>query len=176
MDIGKCQNCSLYRNQLPLLDTLREADIMWVGLSAKKVPEGGIPLSPDTASGKLIREVEATCGVTGYKTNLVKCLPLRDGKLRYPDREEMSRCFPNLLYELSVVSPKIVFLLGTKVAGLVSEKLGLRFEKQAGYEYKGTEYQGILFVPVHHPSYISVYKKSERDNYVSAISKIIPMS
>ena len=34
--IEKCKRCGLYKNQLPLLDEIKESEIMWVGLSAKK--------------------------------------------------------------------------------------------------------------------------------------------
>ena len=77
--ISKCKKCKLYFNQKPLLDIEKKSEIMWVGLSAKKVAsnvEG--PLSTKTSSGKILREIET--GLKNkfktYKTNLVKCLPL----------------------------------------------------------------------------------------------------
>ena len=36
-EICNCQNCNLYKNQLPLTDQLHKSNVMWVGLSAKKV-------------------------------------------------------------------------------------------------------------------------------------------
>ena len=36
-DILICQRCDLYLNQKPLLDNLNNGDVMWVGLSSKKV-------------------------------------------------------------------------------------------------------------------------------------------
>lgn len=44
-DLKKCQNCELYKNQLPLLNELTKKDVMWVGLSAKIVVNGEESLS-----------------------------------------------------------------------------------------------------------------------------------
>ena len=71
--IRRCQKCGLCKNQEPLLDGTRECQIIWVGLSAKKVEsDEEIPLSPETNTGMLIKKVEDLCeNVTTYKTNLV---------------------------------------------------------------------------------------------------------
>ena len=59
-NLANCRNCQLYSNQLPLIDKKEECDVMWVGLSAKKVENLKIdyPLGEDTNSGKIIKEVE----------------------------------------------------------------------------------------------------------------------
>ena len=38
-EISKCKKCKLCKNQRPLLDKNNSCDIMWVGLSAKKVED-----------------------------------------------------------------------------------------------------------------------------------------
>ena len=78
-NIKNCRRCNLYRNQLPLLDKKDKCDVMWVGLSAKKVDDidKNYPLEENTNSGLLIKEIEDVLpSLNYYKTNLVKCLPL----------------------------------------------------------------------------------------------------
>ena len=72
-EIANCRKCPLCLNQFPLIDKKEECDVMWVGLSAKKVEnlEINYPLQEDTNSGKIIKEVEETLSnVKYYKTNL----------------------------------------------------------------------------------------------------------
>ena len=100
-NIKKCRKCNLYINQLPLLDKKDNCDVMWVGLSAKKVDDidKNYPLEKNTNSGLLIKEIEDKLpSLNYYKTNLVKCLPLDNkGKIRYPSTNEMNKCISNLL-------------------------------------------------------------------------------
>ena len=103
-ELGRCNSCMLCRNQKPLLDKSGVCDIMWVGLSAKKVEnvDTTIPLCNDTNSGKVIELIEESLdGFKFYKTNLVKCLPLDEkNQLRYPTIDEMDSCIKNLLIEI----------------------------------------------------------------------------
>jgi DNA polymerase len=175
--IKKCKKCNLCKNQKPLLDNHFAADIMWVGLSAKLVNDvdTDIPLAIDTNSGKLISAIEANCdGFTFYKTNLVKCLPVDvNDKLRYPTKKEIDLCIGNLMMEIDDIQPKIVFLLGNKVSKAVESKLGLKFSGLNEYNYKIYEKDGTVYVPVHHPSYISVYKRKFCVQYYSGIKNVI---
>lgn len=174
--IRACRKCSLYMNQPPLLDELTNCQITWVGLSAKKKQtDDEIPLSPNTNTGLLIQKIENEYpNIVTYKTNLVKCLPLSDeGKLRYPSSSEVDCCFEHLQHEIQVLSPKIVFLLGEKVYSAVGKKLDIKFKKWNGYEYYYTERDGIYYVPIHHPSYIWVYKRGQMQNYIDGVVKII---
>ena len=78
--IRNCQKCGLCINQKPLLDTEKQCQVFWVGLSAKKaMTNTEIPLSPNTNTGMIIQKIEKSCcNVSTYKTNLVKCLPLSE--------------------------------------------------------------------------------------------------
>lgn len=175
--IYDCEKCGLCNNQKPLLEGyIRDCQIFWVGLSAKKITdEDDIPLSPNTKSGLLIKSIEDRCdNVITYKTNLVKCLPLNDDeKLRYPNRKEVDACFENLLVEIKTLSPKIVFLLGEKVYSSVERHLNITFEKWENFEYKYIEHDGVYYVPIQHPSYISVYKRRYTEEYIEGIEKVI---
>ena len=174
--IYKCQKCSLCFNQKPLLDLEKDCQVFWVGLSAKKIKSHQeTPLSSETNTGMLIHKIEKLCeNVSFYKTNLVKCLPLTEQKkLRYPNRKEINCCFEHLVSEINTMSPKIVFLLGEKVYSSVAENLKIEFEKWDEFEYRYKEYNGIYYVPIHHPSYIYVYKRKYMEAYIKSVEKII---
>lgn len=174
--IRKCQKCGLCLNQKPLLDTERNCQVFWVGLSAKKaLSDLEIPLSPETNTGLLIHKIEAELAkVTTYKTNLVKCVPLDEKqKLRYPNKKEIDSCFNNLQKEIDKLAPKIVFLLGEKVYSSVGRHLNMKFDKWDEFDYSYKEYNGIYYIPVHHPSYIHVYKRKKMDIYIKSIKQIV---
>lgn len=175
-EIRECVKCGLCRNQRPLLDTPKACQVFWVGLSAKKaVSDNDIPLSPDTVTGKVIREIEEKCpGISAYRTNLVKCLPLDGrGKLRYPTSTEIDSCFENLEAEIDVLKPSLVFLLGEKVSKAAEKHLGIRFPSRNGYDYTYSVYNGICYVPVHHPSYVYVYRRGKANLYTDSVKKMI---
>ena len=163
--ITKCNRCSISCNQKPLVENMREADIMFVGISAKmKETEDEIPLSENTNSGKLIKMIEErlleeNSNISCYRSNMVKCVPLdKEGKIRYPDSLEIENCINNLVYELSVVKPKVVILLGRLVEKHLKKKI-----IELGYNT----------ITIHHPSYIYVYRKKEIEKYVEESSKNI---
>ena len=175
--IKQCKRCNLYNNQNPLLDNERTCDVMWVGLSAKKVDniEKDIPLSRNTNSGSIIAEIESRCSkVKTYKTNLVKCLPLDEyNKLRYPNSKEINCCFNNLIKEVEMLNPKIIFLLGSQVTNAIQKKLKIKFIKERDSDLKTAEYNSIKFVAVYHPSYVCSYRRKYKDTYVEQISSFI---
>lgn len=149
--ITKCNRCNISCNQKPLVDKLRKADIMLVGISAKiKETEDEIPLSENTNSGKLIKMIEERLleennNISCYRSNMVKCVPIdKEGKIRYPDILEIENCIDNIVYELSVVKPKVVVLLGRLVEKHLKKKI---IE------------QGYNTITIYHPSYIYVYRK-----------------
>lgn len=174
--IRKCQKCGLCFNQKPLLEGKKKCQIFWVGLSAKIIKnEDEIPLSPDTNTGMLIQKIEQMLGeVDTYKTNLVKCVPLNEqNKLRYPNKKEIDSCFGNLKKEIKELSPRIVFLLGEKVYSSVEKHFNIEFDKWDEFNYSYKEHEGIYYVPIHHPSYIYVYKRKKIEQYVDSIEKLV---
>lgn len=163
--IEKCNRCSILCNQKPLIDKLRKSDIMFLGISAKlKETEDEIPLSENTNSGKLIKMIEErlleeNSNISCYRSNMVKCVPLdKEGKIRYPDILEIENCIDNLVYELSIVKPKVVVLLGRLV------------EKHLKKKINELVYNTIT---IYHPSYIHVYRKKEIEKYIEESSKNI---
>ncbi len=165
-EIKKCQHCNLHKNQKPLTEKIKKSDIMWVGLSAKKVSDikTAIPLQDDTNSGKVIKQIEESLKeYSFYKTNLVKCLPLDEkNKIRYPKKEEMQKCMPNLLLEISLVKPKVIFLLGKKVYDFTTKYINQNKIKIDAKIYY-----------LEHPSYIYVYKRKYINTYIDKVKSII---
>lgn len=173
-----CKACGLYLNQLPVLDFLKHSNVFWVGLSAVQFDEGveHLPLSGTTRTGALIKSIEEPLvnDISFYKTNLVKCVPLKEnGKIRYPIEHEMEKCFPNFEFEINALNPSIVFLLGKQVAAFVMKKVGVKdISLSEDFEYQAFEIDGIFYIPVHHPSYILVYKRKLLHSYIKNIQNI----
>lgn len=172
-----CRSCGLDIYQGPALERAKEAHVFWVGLSAVAFEEGEekLPLSPLTPSGSLIHAIEAPLRTrfSFYKTNLVKCAPLEEDKLRYPLSHEMEKCFPNFLWELELLRPKTVFLLGKQVSDFVFKKLSLpKVSLNDDFFYQSFETDGTSFVPVHHPSYILVYKRKRLQEYTTSLQAL----
>lgn len=178
--LRQCRSCGLYLNQYPALDDKKESNVFWVGLSAVRfdVFSDKIPLSSETRSGGLIAKIESEFEnkVSFYKTNLVKCLPLnvKTGKIRYPLRKEMSKCFPNLFSEIDSIKPKLVFLLGKQVSDFVLSEFDIsKNDSYSNFKYSSYSFKDVKFIPVHHPSYVLVYKRKYLDDYINAIGEHI---
>lgn len=175
-EIRDCKKCNLYCNQLPLIDTKDKADVFFVGLSAKIIKEkGDIPLSSNTNSGMIIKKIEDLLKpISIYRTNLVKCVPLDEkDKLRYPAKGEINSCINNLICEINTIKPKIVFLLGEKVTSAVENYSNINFDKWDDFNYKYKMLNDVYYVPIHHPSYIYVYKKKQIEEYVIAVKDVV---
>ena len=149
-----------------MIDDAQEADIIVMGLSAKKkrfVSE--IPLDRSTHSGKLVSAMEDIahkykCGV--YRTNLVKCVPLdENGRLRYPTSLETKCCFSNFLIEQAAIQPRIVILLGKTVQQVFEKKL--KFNVAAA---------GCYYVASYHPAYV-MRSKNRRDTYLQNFENLL---
>ena len=169
----------MYLFQSPVFENALMSDVFWVGLSAVAFDKGvkALPLAPSTNSGVLIGKIEEPLldTVKFYKTNLVKCAPIvnDNGKIRYPLQHEMEKCYPNLEYELEVLVPKVVFLLGKQVAEFVMKKNGISSVALSdSFNYKAHDINGVIYIPVHHPSYILVYKRKLLNKYIRSIQNI----
>jgi DNA polymerase len=100
-------------------------------------------------------------------------VPLREGKIRYPLRHEMEKCYPKFENELKVLNPSIVFLLGKQVASFIIKKhLNQNVTLDSNFNYQFHLINNIKFVPIHHPSYILVYKRKFINQYIQGLRKI----
>lgn len=174
-ELKSCTNCELCMNQLPLVHNVSECDVFWLGLSAVRSIPNDVPLSATTNSGKLIKEIESFLPLVDfYHTNLVKCLPLLNEKIRYPNTMEMKACYFNLLDEIDYFQPKIIFLLGKQVSNFVLNQFGnTNLSISPTYDYESYKFDNTLLVPVHHPSFILVYKRKNINDYIHGITSII---
>ena len=177
-NLTQCSNCDLCHNQKPLLDFHFKGTVFWVGLSAVKVSNVNedAPLSINTNSGHLINAIEQSfIDVEFYKTNLVKCLPLKEGKIRYPSKKEMESCYSNLRLEIQTLRPQLIFLLGRQVASFVAEvnKYDKISKFNDDFDYQPFNIGQTVFIPVHHPSYILVFKRKRVEDYIKQITRII---
>jgi uracil-DNA glycosylase family 4 len=173
-----CKACGLDVFQDPVFDEFKLSNVFWVGLSAVMFDsqEEKLPLSPNTNSGALVQLIETPLkdSFSFYKTNLVKCAPVSNDKIRYPISREMEKCYPNLQWEIEHLKPAIVFLLGKQVANFVFKKLDISLPKLADdFEYTSFRVNHTLYVPIHHPSYILVYKRKLVDAYTSHLRQIM---
>lgn len=171
-----CKACGLSVFQSPVYEQLKFVDIFWVGLSAVKfkADDEKLPLSSLTRSGSLIHTIEQPFNrkVSFYKTNLVKCAPMDGSKLRYPLLYEMEKCFSNFQWELEKLEPTTVFLLGNQVASFVLKKLSPHKPSfNEHFSYTAFEIGGINFIPIHHPSYMLVYKRNHLPQYIENVRK-----
>ena len=170
----ECQSCGLCCNQPPLIEKKNKAEVFWVGLSAVKISPGEneSPLSVETNTGSILNQIEhqANQSTNFYKTNLVKCLPLKNNKIRYPKVSEMEHCFTFLKKEVGILKPQIIFLLGKQVSTFVLKKYGVaNFDLDPNFEYSVFNFENITYVPIHHPSYIFVYKRKKIKEFISGV-------
>ncbi len=172
-----CSNCALHINQRPLVDTARIADVFWVGLSSVKVDKADLarPLASDTRTGSLLQEMEARLSnVSFYHTNLVKCLPESGGRIRYPRIGEMQSCFPHLLHEIELFCPQVVFLLGRQVSDYVFKQSKAPLcVLEKNFNYRAIWMHGVAYVPIHHPSFVLIYRRRSLNDYVDRICKVV---
>ena len=48
----------------------------------------------------------------------------------------------------------------------------LSFERIDGFDYRYVKHDGVYYVPIHHPSYIHVYKRKQVDSYIHSIHNL----
>jgi DNA polymerase len=156
--------------QKPLLMQLRASRVVCVGLSAKlrKFPDEE-PLDIRTNSGRVISKLEELCGFSFYKTNLVKCAPLENSKLRYPTKKEITYCMPHLRGEIAELQPKVVLMLGKQVTNGIARERGFTPPQL----YHSVQHHDITYLAIPHPSYLWVYKRKELTEILTKISQLI---
>lgn len=169
-NICQCQICNLFKFQAPLVDNASEADIIIVGLSAKKKRfSTEIPLDNTTCSGKLIKEMEIIAKKHQhriYRTNIVKCVPLDEKSLlRYPTSYEMDCCFANYLIEHNTLHPRIVILLGNMVQKQFEKKMSISIGDTHNCNFPYVVVDNCYYVASYHPSYVR-RSKERTTNYL----------
>lgn len=163
-----CSNCSALISR----PKAKSALIMFVGLSVKPETDD---LCPTTNTGKLIGAIEdqIAAGIGIYRTNAVKCAPLdKAGKLRYPTDAEMLACLPSLRKEIKAIAPRVIVPLGGQVSRFLLQHMGdgrqfSGFSPDFSYDTYSLPFGHAM--PIHHPSYIWIYKRKRVDEYVMRV-------
>ena len=116
---------------------------------------GMAPLASDSISGALIDEIIKDINEDCIKTNLVDFAPLdKNNKLRYPNQIEKDLGFISLNKTIERNNPCLIVCLGNEV-----------------YEYLGKKF--INSIKIKHPSYIAVYRRKFREEYITETSILI---
>lgn len=140
--------------------------ILFIGLSHKLDKNWKLipAFSSETASWKILQELKNRLPESNlYFSNLVKIAPLDiNGKLRYPNHEEMLSGLLEIKKEILTLKSDLIFLCGNQVSEFIKNNLSLvdhPFVKK--------------MIKIYHPSYISVYKKHQKEDYINTICEII---
>ncbi|MBN1584919.1 uracil-DNA glycosylase family protein [Candidatus Uhrbacteria bacterium] len=152
--------------------------VLWVGLSDKRTGDNVLPpLSESSPSGKIVDE--AIIGLDGYehiKENLVDFAPLDErNRMRYPTSEEMRMGAHRLMGIIERVRPSTVVILGRRAAKAVFDSFDLSHSclSFGEFRYRSCSMGGVKYLPVHHPSFISIYRRKHKDSYLAAVREMI---
>lgn len=154
------------------------SNVMWIGLSAQLATDNSAlpPFSDNTPSGAFISEAEQSLPqLTFLRTNLVSFAPVDTvGKLRYPTHQECKDAFPTLRSHIQTANPSLVFLLGKQVSTFVLNMYEIPYSHIDFKILQSYQLKNTTFVPMYHPSYIMIYKRKDKTNYINRIvQKII---
>lgn len=153
--------------------------VFFVGLSIKPAR---MHLDEDTRTGNIIAKIIKNIPlISSIKTNLVKKPPLdRDGKLRYPNYREMTEGWRLLSRDIDEASPQLVVTLGQQVSTFLRLQMGIRPEKSRlpeDFSYRSCLLSNnVEMLPVHHPSFIYIYRRKYVNDYVESIVHSIETS
>ena len=167
--IQNCRACSLHVNQNPLVSSqVKTSNVIWLWLSAVRIKDDIIePLWLNTPTGKFLKWVEDKLPgtISFYRTNIVKCLPLNaEGKIRYPQLEEMSYCSKqHLKNELDIVKAQVIVLLGKQVESFFLKNIDTLWINQ----------EETFILIISHPSYYMIYKRKNIDVLQTSIANMI---
>lgn len=150
--------------------------VYFVGLSAKPMCEH---LAPETRTGNIIEQIIYHLpSIKAVKTNLVKTPPIdKEGKLRYPNPNEMKLGWNELQNEMNQTSPKLLVTLGQQVSFFLRLQMGvLPVKPQLPGDFSFESYlsqSNSNILSVHHPSFVFVYRRKDIENYIESVVQSI---
>lgn len=125
--------------------------IIFVGLSNKIDLK---PFDSTTKSGQIIDKIIDNLDDTCFKMNLVSYAPLdENNKLRYPTKKEIEKAIPDFLKQVDIINPDIIISFGNIVS----------------YELEKLEQTKYRLIQKKHPSYVTVYKHKQINDYIDDI-------
>lgn len=144
-----CKKCKLYSNRTNIVFGTgnKNAQVMFIGEEPGADEDiQGVPFVGK--AGKLMNQAFIGLGINRqevYIANIVKCRPPGN---RNPEHDEAIACMDYLRWQVMLVKPKIIVLLGS-----------IALKNILGEEYKITasrgkwfEKNGILYLPTWHPA------------------------
>ena len=167
--IKDCKKCrlSLARNNIVLGDGNREADIMFIGEGPGADEDAqGKPFVGK--AGKLMNMAFEGVGIKRedvYIANIVKCRPPKN---RNPEDDEVIACIDYLRYQVMLVKPKIIVLLGSVALKSI---LGKEYNITTA-RGKWIEKKGIKYMPTFHPAAL-LRDETKKIDFWNDLKKII---
>lgn len=126
----------------------KRCDVMVIGEApGKEEDEQGVPFVGK--SGRMLREMLEDAGLDPeecFITNAVSCRPPEN---RQPTKGEIKKCKQWLDYQIAIVKPKFVLLLGNTPLQSITGKEGITRRRGRPFEQ-----DGIIFLPAFHPAFI----------------------
>ena len=113
-------------------------------------------------AGQLLDRMIAAMGMRReevYIANVVKCRPPNN---RTPEEEEATACISYLRWQIYLIRPRVMVLLGATAAHyLLNEKQGIM-------RLRGNwlDYQGIPVMPTYHPAFLLRQETAKRDAWL----------
>jgi DNA polymerase len=160
--ICNCLECPLgqTRNKFVYGVGSPHADIMFVG-EAPGADEDRLGEPFVGRAGQLLDKILAAIGFTRddvYIANILKCRPPGN---RDPQPDEMSKCFPYLREQVSLIRPRLICALG-RVAAQAMLQTTTPLGRMRG---KWHEYAGVPMMVTYHPAALLRFQSYKKDTW-----------
>ena len=148
--VGEVLHSSTSKNQIVVARGNPQAQLMIIGEApGAKEDEVGKPFVG--RSGKLLDKLLQNAGIDinldVYFCNVVKCRPPKN---RRPTKTEIQENLPWLYQQIKLVNPQVIVLVGaTALEAILKLKSPISILRG-----KWIDWEGRLFMPVFHPSYL----------------------
>jgi uracil-DNA glycosylase len=150
-DIGDCQRCKLCstRTNIVFGSGNPKARLVFVG-EAPGADEDAQGLPFVGRAGQLLTRIIESIGLTRqdvYICNVIKCRPPNN---RFPEKDEITACYPFIVRQLEVISPKVICCLGAAAAQTI-----LKTKSSVGWiRGRFQDYRGAKLIVTYHPAYL----------------------
>ncbi|GBC75214.1 hypothetical protein HRbin06_00530 [archaeon HR06] len=147
-EVENCKLCELHKFRRKAVpgEGNKEASIMLIGEAPGSEEDyTGRPFVG--SAGRLLNEILKKVGINRedvFITNVVKCRPPKN---RVPRKDEIESCRTYLERQISLINPKIIFLLGsTALEALLNKK------SVSNFRGKIIKKKGRLYMVTYHPA------------------------
>jgi DNA polymerase len=150
-DIGDCQRCKLCSTRMHIVfgSGNPKAKLVFVG-EAPGADEDAQGLPFVGRAGQLLTKIIESISLTRqdvYICNVIKCRPPNN---RFPEKDEIAACYPFLVRQLEVISPKVICCLGAAAAQTI-----LKTKSSVGWiRGRFQDYRGAKLIVTYHPAYL----------------------